>query len=1062
MNERQLSERMVLVEFFNETNGVRWRDSSNWTTSISHCCWYGIVCNSTTGLVEELQLVSNKLSGQLPSSVFRLSSLKILMLKQNGLSGNLDNILVPNVTELHQLGLSSNSFEGQIPWNTLSTYRSLRKIQLSDNMQLGGKIGETLAKLKNLEVLSLGHTSVRGQVPKAIKSLKRLWFLDLEMLRLEGNISFLEQLPSLSFVHLRSNKLVGELPAHLGTRLTHLEELHLSGNSLSGKLPDSFHMTVNLVVVNIASNQFHGQIPSSLLQLKSLLYLDVSSNQFNSVSSNLSLPGIQFLVLANNPIHMTPTNLINTLLKMKNRTGLRILDISSCRLTGHLPQNIWMFTNIMLLKLSNNSFYGNIPEPIVRMYYLIAANFSNNNFNGSIPQGFFSLDAIQTFDLRNNEHLISSSMPKELPWFTFPDPNTRTREFPSKAFTCPTIRFNNTDAGILLINSSYYHSRYCACDPGFYGHSGWCLQCPIGGLCRGGNAITVIEIQPNYYPSPSPHNMTALVRCSSFYQDTFRCNPEGTCSCTLSSDGTTTACETHCTCAYNSTGRLCSQCLPDFYRYGDVCVPCSDISSTKAVVVSAAVVVAILIIVWLLSRIQPKCISLIALKAFNIGAIIFQTGLVLALGITKVIPAYVAEFYILMVVLALFDHLANIKVLALILLVYFQVLNSLNISSQSVDCQHCSFAHFLNMGGIAKVVQAVNFHFNGVTCSFPFLSSPIGRLATLAAAPLAVAFTLFLGRLIDHYLLVRLCTGKNEDEVEQLRQAMANNSKSNVIFLLNVFYYPIARESIMALLPCEKAPGDTEHYMIAYPWISCSSLQYHNLIILAGFVTALYVCLVPIFFLALLRKYTSKRQATDNATKIRSQSSSHYEEEAVAWLNCLCSVYKTKYQTWISVLLMLRRLTIAIVLASFNKEQADAQSFVLTIILTVSITFIAVMRPYQNTTSLQLESVADVGAFSVILVIYSSISSRSNASLVTASFAFSLNVLYIAGMAVAAIGQLVYIWHVKRNKGRTVMGKRRHYTELAGDNTSDASQEHSFSMTVSTSTVTTRLATGNV
>jgi hypothetical protein len=1046
-------ERDILQELYNKTNGTRWFRQYNWTEPISHCCWYGITCNLTTYLVQEIDLTFNNLSGHLPSSIFKLSRLQFLQLRHNRLTGKLEDILLPNVTHLYRLGLSYNSFSGTIPWDVLGTYRSLGKIQLAGSSRLQGQLEESLAKLENLEVLSLGSTKVRGQVPNAITSLKKLWFLDFEMLGLYGNISFLAELSSIQYVHLQHNNLVGELPHDLGNRLIHLVELHLAQNSLQGKFPDSFHTTVNLTVVNIASNHFYGQVPLSVLQSDNLLYLDISSNKFDSLPANLTLPSIQFLILANNPFIMTPYELITTLLHMNDRTSIRILDISSCGLTGLLPTKFWLFTNGMVLRIANNSFYGIIPSPIVKMYYLIIADFSNNNFSGPIPEGFFLLDAIQEFDLRNNSHLTSSSIPEHLQWYVKPDYTTKVREISTDAFTCPLIRFNNKEDGSLLVNSSYYNGIYCECDPGYYGHNGLCQKCPVKGYCSGDNTTSVLKIPTNYYPSPSPNNMTALVQCNNFYQSSFRCNPNGNCICWLSDNGNTTECDSSCICAQNTTDRLCSKCEPNFYKYGDTCLPCFNDNSTITVFGLLITILVSCITIWLLSRIQPKCISLTALKAINIGAVVFQTGLVLSLGISEVIPTYVAELYILVLALALFDHLHNLKVFALILLEYFQVLNSLNISYQSVSCKHCSFADLLQKCGMSKVVRAVNFHFSGMTCMFPFLSTPIGRLITLAAAPLVLALVIFIGRLIDHYILVHLCLRKNEAQIKELHRTMANNSKSNIIFLLNVFYYPLAHDSITVLLPCQKAEGDSDHYMRAYPWISCSSEQYRYLTMLAGVIIATYVCIVPVIFLILLRYYIPRRPTRAEAIKICPQSKKLDEEEereaaTPAWLHCLWSGFKTKYCRWIHVVLMLRKLALAVVLTSFTSDQADAQSFVLTFLLLLSITITAATKPYETMTSYPIESAADVGAFSVILVTYNSMSSRNKVSPSTTISVFSLNVAFVLVMISVAISQGLYACWGKR-KRRSVTGRTRHYTVLPGENRSEAMDEFSFSTSVS-------------
>jgi len=70
----------------------------------------------------------------------------------------------------------------------------------------------------------------------------------------------------------------GSVPVELGARLTALSLLDLSGNRLSGSLPDTFDLLSQLEAVNLSENDFEGSLPASLLALSELRYLNVTGN----------------------------------------------------------------------------------------------------------------------------------------------------------------------------------------------------------------------------------------------------------------------------------------------------------------------------------------------------------------------------------------------------------------------------------------------------------------------------------------------------------------------------------------------------------------------------------------------------------------------------------------------------------------------------------------------------------------------------------------------------------------------------------------------------------------
>src|SRR6476620_2844056 len=66
---------LVLVDLYNSTDGLNWRNHTNWLTGPLKT-WYGITVADTS--VTEIDLVDNKLSGNIPSELGRLIKLKIL------------------------------------------------------------------------------------------------------------------------------------------------------------------------------------------------------------------------------------------------------------------------------------------------------------------------------------------------------------------------------------------------------------------------------------------------------------------------------------------------------------------------------------------------------------------------------------------------------------------------------------------------------------------------------------------------------------------------------------------------------------------------------------------------------------------------------------------------------------------------------------------------------------------------------------------------------------------------------------------------------------------------
>jgi len=78
------TERNALRDFYYSTKGGEWTDSENWLDEYGNPCmmpWHGVSCKD--GIVTELNLTNNGLSGKLTAQIVSLPFLKVLDLSDN-------------------------------------------------------------------------------------------------------------------------------------------------------------------------------------------------------------------------------------------------------------------------------------------------------------------------------------------------------------------------------------------------------------------------------------------------------------------------------------------------------------------------------------------------------------------------------------------------------------------------------------------------------------------------------------------------------------------------------------------------------------------------------------------------------------------------------------------------------------------------------------------------------------------------------------------------------------------------------------------------------------------
>ncbi|XP_030442972.2 receptor-like protein 43 [Syzygium oleosum] len=406
----------------------------------------------------------NGFTGEILSSICRLSSLLILDLSNNNLSRNMPPCF-DNITKLSTLALSNNSLSGNIP-PCFGNITNLVLLNLSSN-KLQGPLPHSLVKCVCFS-LDLSHNKFSDIFPANIFSNTSLKVIDLSNNKFGGPIplpspdtmyysiasnNITGKIPSLicnatmlEMINLSNNSLTGSLPRCSTNFSPFLSVLNLQMNNLEGTIPRSFCLRSNLPTLDLSRNRFEGTLPRSLVKCKYLEVLDLSDNRIEDTFPRWlgTLQELKVLILRSNNFK----DLLNIPREAWVFPKLRILDLSNNNFVGPLPANLMMnlkgmmngqngqakslymtqdlrsgsyensvtvimkgqkielkkiLTIFTTIDLSHNSFQGDIPGVIGHLHSLIGLNLSHNHLTGSIPLTLGNLTDLGWLDLSSNK-----------------------------------------------------------------------------------------------------------------------------------------------------------------------------------------------------------------------------------------------------------------------------------------------------------------------------------------------------------------------------------------------------------------------------------------------------------------------------------------------------------------------------------------------------------------------------------------------------------------------------------------------------------------------------------
>jgi len=356
--------------------------------------------NSLTNLsssLSSLSLGDCGLQGKFPGNIFLLPNLESLdLIFNDGLTGSFPSSNLSNV--LSRLDLSNTRISVYLENDLISNLKLLEYMSLSESNIIRSDLA-LLGNLTRLTYLDLSGNNFGGEIPSSLGNLVQLRSLYLYSNKFVGQVpDSWRSLIHLLDLDLSDNQLVGPVHSQINT-LSNLKSLALSDNLFNVTIPSFLYAIPSLYYLDLHNNNLIGNI--SEFQHNSLTYLDLSNNHLHGTipSSIFKQENLEALILASNS--KLTGEISSSICKLR---FLQVLDLSNNSLSGSTPPCLGNFSNILsVLHLGMNNLQGAIPSTFSKDNSLEYLNLNGNELQGKISSSIINCTMLEVLDLGNNK-----------------------------------------------------------------------------------------------------------------------------------------------------------------------------------------------------------------------------------------------------------------------------------------------------------------------------------------------------------------------------------------------------------------------------------------------------------------------------------------------------------------------------------------------------------------------------------------------------------------------------------------------------------------------------------
>jgi Leucine-rich repeat (LRR) protein len=424
---------LALVAIYNASDGANWT-KNQWELDKPLDEWKAVTL--TEGRVTALKLTTSGVIAKewtLPAEIGDLAELTDLRISSNKLTGEIPESLY-GLEKLEKLYFQNDNLTGALSAD-LAKLTNLTELYVDRNANMTGSIPPEIGSLKKLARINISQTGIGGQIPAELGQCDALLQFMAFKTNLSGTLPDIWDMPVLQTVMLHTNPgLTGPLPASL-SKLKPLESgtapsIQIYSCNLTGSIPASFaDLPASTKQVYVNDNKMTGTIPAAVAAHPNfsswrwdpqqdgygLTIAPAPSRQLDSLALVAIYNASDGANWAKNQWELDkPIDTWTAVTVTDGRvTALKLSTANVITQEWTLPAEIGDLTELTDLRINSNKLTGELPESLYDLAKLENLYFQNDNLTGALSSKIGQLTELVQLYIDRNANM-TGGIPKEI------------------------------------------------------------------------------------------------------------------------------------------------------------------------------------------------------------------------------------------------------------------------------------------------------------------------------------------------------------------------------------------------------------------------------------------------------------------------------------------------------------------------------------------------------------------------------------------------------------------------------------------------------------------------